>query len=140
MEAHVISRFGSKQNKYHNVKTTTFDGKTHDSCKEARRWAELNLLQRAGEISDLRRQVRYKLIPAQYETIERYSAKTGKRLKDKQKCIERGVDYIADFVYTDNRTGKEVVEDTKSKATRTPEYIIKKKLTLYLLGISINEV
>lgn len=140
MEVHVISRFGSKQNKYHNVKTTTFDGKTHDSCKEARRWAELNLLQRAGEISDLRRQVRFELVPSQYETIERYSAKTGKRLKDTQKCIERGVDYIADFVYTDKRTGKEIVEDTKCKATRTPEYIIKKKLMLYLLGIRVNEV
>jgi hypothetical protein len=45
--------------KYGNIKTTTSDGITHDSRKEANRWCELLLLQRAGKIYDLKRQVKY---------------------------------------------------------------------------------
>ena len=67
--------------KYHARKITR-DGETFDSQKEYRRWCELKLLERAGEIQGLRRQERIELIPAQYETYERYSPKTGKRLKD----------------------------------------------------------
>ena len=59
--------------KYHNIKTKTLDGIEFDSRKEARRWEELKLLERAKEISNLQRQVKYILIPAQYETFERYS-------------------------------------------------------------------
>ena len=67
-------------NKYYNQKTYTSDGILHASQKEAQRWSELKLLQRAGEISDLKRQVEYELIPDQYEIIERYS-KTGRNIK-----------------------------------------------------------
>jgi hypothetical protein len=124
-------------NKYHNIKTKTFSGQVYDSRKEARRSMELKLLQRAGEIKDLREQVKYVLIPAQYETIERYS-KDGKRLKDGLKLVERECSYVADFVYTDVKTGNTVVEDTKG--VRTKEYIIKRKLMLYVLGIRIKEI
>ena len=123
--------------KYHNIKTKTFDGIEFDSRKEARRWNELKLLERAKEISNLQRQVKYVLIPAQYETIERYSKK-GDRLKDGTKLIEREVAYIADFVYTDMKTGKTVVEDTKG--VKTKDYIIKRKLMLYLHQIRIKEI
>lgn len=123
------------RNKYGNRKVYV-DGKVFDSVKEYRRYTELKLLEAAGVISDLRGQVRFELIPAQYETIRNYS-KTGKRLKDKQKCVERAVEYIADFVYTDT-DGCEIVEDTKGK--RTKEYIIKRKLMRYLKGITIQEV
>ena len=123
--------------KYHNIKTKTFDGIEFDSRKEARRWNELKLLERAKEISNLQRQVKYVLIPAQYETIERYSKK-GERLKDGTKLIEREVAYIADFVYTDMKTGKTVVEDTKG--VKTKDYIIKRKLMLYLHQIRIKEI
>lgn len=123
------------RNKYGNRKVYV-DGKVFDSVKEYRRYTELKLLEAAGVISDLRWQVRFELIPAQYETIRNYS-KTGKRLKDKQKCVERAVEYIADFVYTDT-DGCEIVEDTKGK--RTKEYIIKRKLMRYLKGITIQEV
>ena len=123
------------RNKYGNRKVCV-DGKVFDSVKEYRRYTELKLLEAAGAISDLRWQVRFELIPAQYETIRNYS-KTGKRLKDKQKCVERAVEYIADFVYTDT-DGCEIVEDTKGK--RTKEYIIKRKLMRYLKGITIQEV
>ena len=112
-------------NKYGNKKTT-LDGMTFDSRKEAKRYRELELLERAGEIADLKTQVKYELIPAQYV---------------KGKCVERAVNYVADFVYTD-LAGKPhtVVEDTKSTATRTKDYIIKRKLMLCIHGIQIKEV
>ena len=125
-----------KQNKYFNKKITV-NGETFDSEKEYRRYRELLLLEKAGAITDLQRQVKFVLIPTQYETYERYG-KRGQRLKDGRKCIERGVDYYADFVYIEN--GKEVVEDTKSKATKTESYKIKKKLMLYVHGISVREI
>ena len=123
------------RNKYGNRKVYV-DGMVFDSVKEYRRYTELKLLEASGVISDLRWQVRFELIPAQYETIRNYS-KTGKRLKDKQKCVERAVEYIADFVYTDT-DGCEIVEDTKGK--RTKEHIIKRKLMRYLKGITIQKV
>jgi hypothetical protein len=126
-----------KFSKYHNIKTKTSDGIEHDSMTEARRWSELKLLERANEIKDLQRQVKYVLIPAQYESYERYSKK-GERLKDGVRLVERECAYIADFVYTDNRTGKIVVEDTKG--VRTKDYIIKRKLLLYVHHIKIKEV
>ena len=108
--------------KYGNRKTV-LDGITFDSAKEARRYAELRLMEKAGIISGLRRQVPYLLIPAQ---------------KRDGKTVERAVMYLADFVYTEN--GAEVVEDVKSPATRTKEYIIKRKLMLWEFGIRVVEV
>lgn len=125
-------------NKYYNQKTYTSDGIEHDSQKEAIRWAELKLLQRAGEITDLQRQVEFELIPNQYEIIERVS-KTGKPLKSEKKLIERRVCYIADFVYTD-KNGNKVVEDTKSEITQTPVFVVKRKLMLYVHGIKVKIV
>lgn len=119
--------------KYH-ARKVTINGITYDSRKEYRRHTELLLLERAGAISDLRHQVEYELIPAQYETVERYG-KNGQRLKDKQRCVEKAVKYVADFVYMED--GKLVVED--SKGVRTKDYIIKRKLMLYTHGISIKE-
>ena len=121
-------------NKYGNKKIT-INGKEFDSRKEARRYSELLLLQKAGQITDLQTQVSFELIPAQYETIERYGKK-GQRLKDGKRCIEKAVNYIADFVYTKN--GKTVVEDTKG--FKTKDYILKRKLMLYIHGIRIKEV
>lgn len=111
-----------RQSKYRNRKTTV-DGVTYDSAKEARRGAELRLMERAGLISDLCAQVRYTLIPAQ---------------KRNGKVVERAATYIADFVYEQN--GETVVEDVKSPATRTDLYKLKKKLMLWEYGIEIKEV
>lgn len=119
------------KNKYHSRKITR-DGETFDSAKEYRRWCELKLLERAGEITDLRRQVKYVLIPAQYETVG-YTPK-GKLTK---KCVERDCSYIADFAYVDD-CGVEYVEDTKG--FKTKDYIIKRKLMLWVHGIRINEI
>lgn len=110
--------------KYGNRKIDTEDG-VFDSRREYMRWCELKLLQRAGEISDVRRQVKFLLIPAQKDP-------------DTGKVIERECSYYADYVYTEN--GKTVVEDVKSVATKTPEYRIKKKLLLERYGLRIVEV
>lgn len=106
--------------KFHARKTVV-DGITFDSKREAKRYGELKLLERAGEIRDLQRQVRYELIPA-FEC-------GGKRY--------RPMSYIADFVYTDVSTGDKVVEDCKGY--RTPEYRLKAKLFAYKFGVSILE-
>lgn len=119
----------------YNSEKITVDGETFHSKKESRRWKELLLLENAGKIHDLRRQVPFVLIPAQYETYQRCSEKTGKRLKDVKRCIEHGCVYVADFVYY---IGDEIiVEDTKG--VRTADYIIKRKLMLYIHGIRIRE-
>ena len=123
------------KNKYHSKKIVV-KGETFDSKKEYRRFCELSLLQKAGAITDLQRQVEFELIPAQYETYERYG-KNGKRLKDGQRCIERSCVYVADFVYYEN--GIKVVEDTKSEVTKTKDYKIKRKLMLWIHKIKIKE-
>lgn len=127
-------RFNSK---YYNIKTRASDGIVFDSHKEARRWEQLLLLQKAGKIVELQRQVAYELIPAQYETFPRYSKK-GERLKDGQRLLERKVEYVADFVYTDAETGELIVEDTKG--VKTKDYILKRKLMLAVHSIRIKEV
>lgn len=121
--------------KYGNRKITA-DGMVFDSKKEYLRWCELCLLERAGHITDLRRQVKYELIPAQYEEYERYSEKTGKRLKNGLRCVEKECAYIADFVY--KQDGKTIVEDTKGY--KTEKYIIKRKMMMYFHGIKIHEI
>lgn len=126
-----------KTSKYYNVKTKTSDGSIFDSMKEARRYEQLLLLQKAGKITSLQRQVAYELLPNQYETYTRYSKK-GERLKDGTKLVERKVEYVADFVYTDTETGENIVED--AKGVRTKEYIIKRKLMYAIHGIRIHEV
>lgn len=122
------------QNKFHSKKITV-DGITFDSKKEYRRYCELALLEKAGQIQNLELQKVFELIPAQYETFERYGKK-GNRLKDGKSCIEKACVYKADFVYIEN--GEIVVEDTKG--FRTKDYIIKRKLMLYIHGIRIKEV
>lgn len=117
--------------KYRNKKVVR-DGLTFDSGREYKRWRELILLQKAGEISDLQRQVEFELIPAQREP-DTVGARGG---VIKGKVIERKCSYLADFVYKQN--GETVVEDTKG--FRTKDYTIKRKLLLYRYGIRIREV
>ena len=125
-----------RRNKYYAQKCK-IKGAVFDSRKEAQRYAELQILLKAGQICDLGRQVRFDLIPAQYEVVERYGKK-GQRLKDGKRCIERGVDYVADFVYYDKMLNRTVVED--AKGVRTKDYIIKRKLMLWVHGIRVREV
>lgn len=120
--------------KYNNVKMSVNGIGIFDSKKEYDRYLQLSIMQNAGIISELRRQVSYELIPAQYETYERYGKK-GNRLKDGKRCIEKSLNYKADFVY--RKGGETVVEDVKG--FKTKEYIIKRKLMLYIHGIKIKE-
>jgi len=106
--------------KYKNVKYNGYDSKA-----EARRGAELEMLQRCGAISGLQKQVKYILIPSQYGTIN------GKR-----KCLERPCTYVADFVY--HKNGQLIVEDVKGFVT--PEFVIKRKLMLQVYGIRVHEI
>lgn len=132
--AYGFAFYGNRsQSKYKNHKVEV-DGIIFDSKKEARRYQELKLAEKAGAIGDLKRQVRFELIPAQREPDQR--GPKGGTIKGK--IIERKVEYVADFVYTDLQDGKTVVEDTKG--LRTPEYIVKRKLMLYVHGIRIREV
>jgi hypothetical protein len=101
--------------KYGNKKMTAPDGQRFDSVKEYHRWGCLRLLERAGVIKDLKRQVKFELIP---------------RIGNERAC-----NYIADFTYMEN--GELVVEDVKG--VRTDAYKIKKKLMLWVHGIRIKE-
>ena len=107
-------------NKYYNIKTV-IDGIKFDSKKEAKRYQELKLLERTGEIKNLKLQVKF--------SIDIY----GKHI-----C-----NYIADFTYDvitkDRKTHiATIVEDCKGM--KTPVYNLKKKLMLAVNGIAINEV
>lgn len=106
--------------KYGSQKVLDRYGNVFDSKKEYRRWIQLKDMEKHGEISDLKRQWKYELIPSQ---------------KIDGKVVERAVNYFADFVYEEN--GETVVED--SKGFKTADYIIKRKLMLYKYGIRIKE-
>ena len=117
-----------RASKYRNTPTervTASGAVLHfDSQKEARRYDHLTLRQQAGEIHDLRLQVDFTL-------QEAYTDQEGRRV--------RAIRYRADFTYRE-RDGRLVVEDVKSKPTRTREYLIKRKLMKERRGIDITEV
>lgn len=104
--------------KYH-AKKTVVDDITFDSRKEAYRYVVLKRMEEDGTIEDLRRQVRYELVPA-FDVDGRHY---------------RPVYYVADFVYV--KDGKEVVEDVKGM--RTDVYKLKSKLFARRYGMSIKE-
>jgi len=116
--------------KYH-AKKCVYDGITFDSKHECERYKTLKAMQERGEISDLQLQVKVELIPAQREP-----STVGKRGGLIQgKCIERAVEYRADFVYT--KDGNTVYED--AKGMKTKEYILKRKMLLFLKNIRLLE-
>ena len=104
------------RNKYRAKKVKDGD-LVFDSRKEYRRWQELLLLEKAGVIKGLRRQVKYELQP---------------RVPGKW---PRPVTYIADFVYHEGK--KEIVEDVKGY--QTDVYKLKKRLMWVVHGIEIRE-
>lgn len=106
------------QSKYH-AKKTMVDGITFDSRREADRYLVLKSMEEDGTIENLRRQVRYELVPAFDVDGKHY----------------RPVYYVADFVYVED--GKEVVEDVKGM--RTDVYRLKSKLFARRYGKVIKE-
>lgn len=123
-------------NKYGNHKVVV-DGSVYDSKKEARRYLELKCWEEHGVIKDLERQKKFILIPAQFEP-DTIGPRGGRK---RGKLLEHEVAYYADFCYTDAQTGEYIVEDAKSPITReNAQYIIKRKLMLYIHHIRIREV
>lgn len=115
----------------YRAKKVEYNGMTFDSKKECKRYKELELLEANGEIRNLRRQVKYELIPKQ-KLIKPITRK-GRTYK-----TERAAYYTADFVYQEKENGKwvDVVEDCKGM--RLDTYKLKYKLML-LKGIQIRE-
>ena len=124
--------------KYGNKKAV-IDGITFDSKKEAQRYTELKLLEKAGKITGLQLQREFELIPEQREKTDQIYTKGSNKGRFKPgKLLERKCSYVADFVYWDLENNCMVVED--AKGMRTKEYIIKRKLMLHIYGIRIKEV
>lgn len=96
----------------YNAKKTVVDGIEFDSLREADRYCELKLLEKANEIRNLELQPRFLL---------------QQKFKDKQGNTHRKIEYVADFLYID-KDGKAIVEDVKGVLTDV--YKIKKKMFL----------
>lgn len=144
LSAQKMERIATAPSKPRNDRKNKLNAQKTDgyaSKKEAERAAELRWLEKAGKIRDLKEQVKFVLIPPKYEETPRIG-KRGKPIKPKRVCIERELDYIADFVYIDNETGHTVVEDAKGyKGGATYQiFVNKRKLMLEIYGIKIKEV
>lgn len=134
------------KHKFNNKKMETPDG-TFDSKGEWERWLFLKEAEKNGQISDLRRQVKYTLIPTQYRT-EIVHLKT--KDKEVQRVAEREITYTADFVYKkpkkvvpvglfgEAEVCERVVEDFKGFPN--DRWPLKKAMMLYFHGIAIREV
>lgn len=130
------NKFGAKKIK------DPFAGELFDSKAEHRRWCELQLFERAGKISNLKRQVKYELIPTQREkSTEVYKKGPQKGLPKPGALIEKPCAYVADFEYIDS-AGNKVVEDTKGykRGAAYDLFAIKRKLMLMVHGIRVKEV
>lgn len=114
VEGPVESPKSPARRKYGNAPTVV-ENIRFDSAKEAARWSELRLLEKAEMIQNLTRQVKFSL-----------------DVEGVHIC-----NYIADFAYDEN--GEVVVEDVKSPATKTRVYLIKKNLMRALHRIEIRE-
>ena len=111
------------KNKYGNQQLIV-DGIKRDSLSESNRYEELRFLERSGYVKDLQYQVPFLLVDKQQGEYRN----------------ERSIKYIADFVYDElqeDGSWKHIVEDTKGK--KTTDYVIKRKLMLFIHGISIRE-
>lgn len=106
---------GAGRNKYRAIRTTIGD-ETFDSKTEAERWMELKILERAGKIADLQRQIPFDLVVNGHLICR----------------------YVADYSWADTETGERIVEDCKSPATLTPDFRIKTKLLAALHGIVVS--
>lgn len=129
--------FHQRNGKYNNTKVE-IDGIKYDSKKESQRNAYLELMQKQGLISDLKRQVVFELIPTIYEDKVVHL-----KTKDKivQRVAQKAVTYKADFTYI--KDGQLVVEDVKASASYAAldkTFILKEKMMRYFHGIVIKRV
>lgn len=134
--------YGQPKRKLGNEKVL-YDGIEFDSKKEAKRYMELKLLLKAGQIKNLELQKEYVLLPNQYAPSTEVFKRGQNKGKPKQgQLLERGVSYFADFVYEEN--GEIVVEDVKGyrdpSSSVYAKFVLKKKMLLYFYGLHIREV
>ena len=126
-----------KYNKYHNKKVIV-DGVTYDSKREYARWSFLKTMEQQGLISELKRQVKFELIPPiKEEKVVQLKTKE----KTTEKTVQRAIEYIADFVYMKGDTM--VVEDIKASSKMGAidrVFLIKEKLFRYRYGFCIKRV
>lgn len=109
--------------KYGARQAVAHDGTVFPSKRECKRYEELRLLEKMGKIVELQTQVKYELVPAQK--------------RDDGKA-ERAVTYTLDFQYFDKEARAWRYED--SKGMKTQQYVIRRKLMLWIHGITIQEV
>lgn len=100
------------------------NGEVYNSKKEYDRYQELLALQRAGKIRNLERRVEIPLLPSQRD--------------ENGYVIERAVSFVVDFAYFDIEQDKTIFEDAKE--VRSKEYILKRKMMLYIHNIIVREV
>ena len=104
--------------KYNSTRAVCSQGHVHASIKEKNRCEELNLMLKAGVITNLKQQPEFVL-----QRAFKYQGKTIREIK-----------YRADFSYYDVEKKKFIVEDVKGGlATRTEVYMLKKKMLLYIM-------
>lgn len=125
---HVEQRGGAK----YGSRKVMVGGHVFDSKKEAHRFLQLKALEDAGKIRNLELQKPFVLIPAQRGSST--YTKTGKEKPGR--VLERAATYVADFCYEE--AGATVVEDVKGMKTK--DYVIKRKLMLWVHGIRIREI
>lgn len=113
-----------KEGRIKGTRRVTVDGITFDSRREMRRWRilQLRLKAKPAEIADLRRQVKIALMGRDGPIL----TPTGRQMH-----------YVADFVYRDLQTGREVTEDAKGHKTETYQM---KKAILAAQGVTVEEV
>jgi hypothetical protein len=130
MNAHDYRNLVLKGNKFH-AKKAMVDGIKFDSQREAARYSELKIMERAGLIRDLELQPQFFLAVGERPVLIRSTRyKNGRQAK-----------YSADFAYWDVERGRRVVEDVKSPATRTEAYVIRKAVVEAMYpDLQINEV
>lgn len=118
----ILAQVSKGKGRVRGAEKTQLDGITFHSKREAKRWAELQLLEKAGEISNLRRQVPLDLLGRE----DFIKTPTGKVMT-----------YVCDFVYVDMKTHLTVYEDAKGHPTDTYKM---KRAILDAMGIEIREV
>ena len=124
--------YKATKSKY-GAKKASIGCETFDSTKEARRWQQLQLMERDGKINSLQRQVKYMILPEHREP----DTKGPRGGIKKGRIIERARYYVADFVYYDVDARQAVVEDCKG--FRTEAYKLKKAMMYDRYGIRIKE-
>jgi len=129
-------KLAAPKSKY-GAKPMVVGGIRFDSTKEARRYSELRLLEKAGQIAGLETQPKFPIDVVQLWRDGLWTWATSK--KDPPEIVQCGV-FTADFRYVETDTGQVVIEDVKSGPTKTTAYRLRKRLVEAIHGVTISEV